>query len=148
MFLTDGFSTIVTIAALPGVFLREREVQPPSLKQGGAIDTHTMRDTRFLTQDSKRLIRVGDITMQCQYDPFVYPQIVTILGARTTFLITFPDGGTLTIWGALEEFNPPSHKEGEFPLVEVKIIAHNRNSAGTETGPASMAGVSPGGVIR
>lgn len=160
MFLTNGHRTLVSMSLLPGVFLREREVQPPSLDMGGSIDTTTMRNSLFRTATSKTLITVGELTMMCQYDPFVYNQfIVTLGGVRQLFTVQFPDGMTFTFWGALEKITPPSHKEGDFPLMEVKIIPHLRNTTATahlgglvadaanEVSPVRVAGANVGNVL-
>jgi hypothetical protein len=45
--LDDGFSTIITFANAPTIKLYEKEVTPPEIMIGNAIDTTTMRNTAW-----------------------------------------------------------------------------------------------------
>lgn len=141
--LRDGYRTLITIANLPGLSLifHEREVQPPSV-EAGEIDTHTMRDTLWRGKWPKSLLSAGDVTIPAAYDPVAYTTIVARIGRPanvTTCVITMPDGSTLTLYGWVDSITPPSHKEGEMPLMEMKFKVSNRNGAYTEVGPAYAA---------
>lgn len=148
MYLVDGYRTTVTFSLRPGIFLREREVQPPSIDTGGPIDTTVMANVRGRTAASKSLVSVGEVVMQCQYDPFVYSHIIADAGANQIITITFPDGATKVFYGFIDKFTPPSHKEGEFPVAEVRIVPTLRSPLGTETMPTVTAGATPGVVAR
>jgi hypothetical protein len=154
MFLVDGFRTIFGFSALPGVFLREREVQTPELDGGGPIDTTTMLNVNWRTNAAKSLKTLGELTAQCQYDPFVYSQIITtLLNANNLITMVFPDAATMTFWGFLNKFTPAPKKEGDFPLAEIKVVPTHRNGVPfqgivAEAGPVVVGGNNVGFVVR
>jgi hypothetical protein len=120
----------------PNTILREREVQPPGLDGGGEVDTTTMLNARWRTKQPKHLITLTDIRAQCQYDPIVYQTLVQgVLNVNQQIRIVFPDGHTVTFWGWLDKATPPSHKEGEFPLMEVMVHCSNQDNNGVEQAP-------------
>lgn len=141
--LQDGYQTLVTFANLPGlsVIFHEREVQPPSV-EAGEIDTMTMRDMLWRGKWPKSLLSAGDVTIPGRYDPVAYTTIVARIGRPanvTTCVIRMPDLSTLTLYGWIDSITPPSHKEGEMPLMEIKFKVSNRNGGYAEVGPAYAA---------
>jgi hypothetical protein len=134
--LTDGFVTIITLV-VPGltpVVLKEREFQPMGVEGGGPIQTETMRNARIRTKAPKSLLTYDDIVMQCQYDPAAYLAIITTFLQKIILAtITFPDGTNISIYVWLESFKPASHKEGDFPLAEVKFCIPGTDAAKTES---------------
>jgi hypothetical protein len=165
MFLNDGYQALVRVSVGAGltVVLIEREVQPPSLEVG-SIDTDTMRNgvgsvqapgglggaftstgANYRTKQPKSKVTVGDMTMQCQYDPATYIAIrVGIIGKIGTIRVTFPDGSYTEFQGWVDSFTPQALKEGEFPLAEVKIIPSMQNEGAT--GVALMGSVNQNGT--
>lgn len=153
MLLPDGFRTLVTFSLRPGIFLREREVTPPELDGGAPIDTTTMRNLRWRTQASRSLLTLGELVLQCQYDPFVYAQLIADMQVNQLITVTFPDGALLAFYGWINKFTPPSHKEGEFPVAEVRIVPRLRGAAvapqviGGEVAPTVQGGIAAGFVV-
>ncbi len=155
-FLNDGFSTVVTVSLTPSLILtlREKEVQPPDLDGGGPIETTTMRNTLVRTKQPKKLTTIGDLVMHCQYDPAEYAAFILGHGQRIGFCsVTFPDGSTLGFFGWVESFKPSSHKEGEFPTAEVKIIPSNQlprpadpQTVASASFPGPVAAIGPDGT--
>lgn len=159
MILPNGYACILT-TMFPNnqvtLFIRERELQPPSLDLGGGIEISTMYNNYFKTKVSKGLIEVGDVTLQARYDPYIYAQMLAIvpeaggpggpppgrlagtrrrLGQNAQQVVTFPDGTVLVVYGWYDKITPPSHKEGDVPLMEVKIVVSNLDHNGVEAGP-------------
>ena len=149
--LVDGFQTLITFqgaSGMNGITFKEREVTPPDLDMGGAIDTVTMRNTpgSARTKRPKSLYSVGNIKAMVQYNPFIMSQLIGtgagpvfgttgILGSPQNILVTFPDGTTETAYGWLEKFAPQAHKEGVFPEAEIEICIGNQNANGTYAAP-------------
>ncbi len=135
--LTDGFKTLINLAAVPGagVTFREKEVTPPGLDSGGELDTTTMRNTRWRTKQPKKLITATEMKSTVQYDPEIYASVVAAIGVNGTIQVTFPDGATLTIWGWLDKFIPNAHKEGEFTTAEITLHCSNQDNNGVEVAP-------------
>ena len=172
MLLPDGYSTILNILwpNLPvTLFIREKELQPPALDLGGGIETSTMRNARMRTFAAKSLLTLGELTLMCQYDPGVYGQMLTIvaepaaggvgglvgvrtrMGAIARMDVIFPDASILRFYGWVDKIAPPSHKEGDFPLMEIKIVPGNRNSTSVgapEFVPVFIPGALPGAIGR
>ena len=144
MQLVDGYSAYV-VSTFPTMnvtlFIRERELQPPAVDLGGQIETTTMLNNFVRTHAAKSLATIGELTLQCQYDPGIYAQMLSVVadstvsgsfrfrqGQNASHIITFPDGARFGFFGWYEKITPPSHKEGDFPLMEVKIQPSNRCS--------------------
>lgn len=141
MYLVDGFQTLISFSFSGVLFIRAREVKPPELDLGGEIDTTVMNNTKFRTSAPKSLIKVGAISAQCQWDPFVYQQLLLQLGIRQTITVRFPDSSTIAFSGFVNKFTPASMKEGDFPLAELEMMVTSRNVAGLEIRPVSTVGV-------
>jgi len=135
--LKDGFSTIITFQT-PQTSIFEKEVTPPSLDGGDAINTTGMRNTAFRTSSPRSLISVGNISGVCAYDTDAYDDLVDCINVNQSIVVTFPDSATLTVYGALKSFTPNSNKEGEEPTANFEISVTNDNN-GTETGPVLAA---------
>lgn len=175
MLLPDGFSSLITInypTSPITLFLREKELQPFSLDLGGPIDTSTMQNQMMRTQAAKSLVTTGEVTLSCQYDPGIYLQLLTRvierggnnnpqnniplgfrprLGATALMSWYFPDGSRIDFYAWVEKMTPPVHKEGDMPLMEVKICLSNRNittSVAPEYVPVFTPGVFPGELVR
>lgn len=147
MFLVEGYQTLVTFSATPGLFLRVRELQPPEIDGGGEIDTTTMLNAAARTRSQKTLVHWNAITMQCQYDPFVYFQMSGTINVRQLMTVTFPDAAIVPVWGFVDKFTPTSLKEGEFPLAEVKFIPTHRTTTGAETLSVGIVGGNSLGLV-
>lgn len=138
-FLQDGFKTLITFAMNGAVKLKEREVTPPGLTGGGAINTSTMRNNTMVTKSPKSLMDTKGIALQCNYDPAVYNDIKSMLLENQQITVTFPDNSKIIVWGWIEEFQPTGLKEGDFPIADVKIELSNVNGSGAETAPVYSA---------
>lgn len=132
-YIQDGFRTVFRIPGVPGVQLRTRELQPPALLGGAPIETYTMHNGRLETYEPQGLVATSDIVAQCNYDPLCYNLLLTaVLNEKWIYVITFPDGATMTFLAFMYEFTPASLRKGEFPLAEVKFRRGNRSITGAE----------------
>lgn len=132
-FLPDGFQTFIIFALLPGVLFKEKEVKPPAMQAGGAIDVTTMRNNTVRTRWHKSLTTLSEMNVVVSYDTSVYTQIYASLLQRNGLIsVNFPDNSLLTFQGWLDEFTPNQLKEGDFPLADAKIIP-SLLTAGVET---------------
>lgn len=145
--LPDGFSTQISIASEPTIGLWERAITPPAWDGGEPIDTTTMRNKTWRTKHARHLISMGNMTIQCAYDPNVLNSIQTMLNVGTTITIFFPPshegttvGDTLAFFGYLQKFEQEALKEGELPLANVTIAVTNQDSTSAEQSPVWTTG--------
>lgn len=142
MYLVEGFQTLVGFSLTPLLFVRAKEVKPPEYDGGGALDTTVMNNVRVRTTAPKSLITVGAISMQCQWDPAVYFQLLSLVNVKQGINVRFPDGSSLALTGWVNKFTPASMKVDEFPLAELELMIASRLANGLETFPTFI--VSPG----
>lgn len=135
MRMDDGFSTLITFASNGAVKLWEKTVTPGGRSAGGAIDTTTMRRTKWRGKRPKKLRTFGDTSVTCAYDPLVQAEMDAMLGVNQQITITFPDGKTTMFWGWLDNWEPGENSEGEQPTCDVTIIASMEDNAGVEQDP-------------
>lgn len=127
MRIDDGFSTRIGFALDPTVDFWEKTVTPPGIQAGGAIDTTTMRSTKWRTMAPKQLRTLSDCTTTVAYDPACYDSIQDMLGLIQLITITFPDDSTVEFYGWIDEFTPGENQEGQQPTATVKIIPSNQD---------------------
>lgn len=141
--LDDGFSTTFTFVNAPTIKLWEKEVTPPGITQGGAIDTTTMRNTSWRTMAPKALRSLTAVSATVAYATVILEggasSIYAQLGVNQLITINFPDGSALTFWGFLNEFTPGANVEGEQPTATITIEPTNRNEQTGEEAPPSYA---------
>lgn len=133
--LDDGFKTIIEFLSSGALKLYEKEVQPPGVDGGGAIDITTMRNTTYRTFSPKSLLTLTEHTFEAAYDPAVYTEMIANVNVNQQIKVTFPDAATITFWGWLDKFIPNAHVEGEQPTATCTVIPSNVNSTGVEAGP-------------
>lgn len=143
--VTDGYSTLITLgttgelASGAGIRLFEKEVTPPEIMAGGAIDITTMRDDVYRSKARKKLKDVGPLVATVAYATDAYTKILSAIGVNQAITVTFADGATLVVWGWLDSFKPGRIAEGVEPTAEVTFIISNKNNSGVVTGPAFTA---------
>lgn len=119
--LDDGFSTLVTIQNLPTVKLYEKEVTPPGVTGGGAIDTTTMRNTAWRTMAPKALKSLSAVSMVVALATDAIPLVQAQVGVNQLITVTFPDASSFEFFGWIDEFTPGKFAEGEQPTATVTI---------------------------
>jgi len=135
---TDGHSTRVSFAADASAavtLLVEKSVTPPGVDGGGPVDTTTMANTTYHTQQPKQLITMTNSSFTAAYDPDVLTNIIALVNVNTLITLTFPDAVTWAFWGYLDKFIPNANEEGEQPTAEVTIVPTNQNDSAVETAP-------------
>ena len=140
--LNDGYQTTITFTSSQissGVtisnIMEEKEVPPPGIAGGGAIDTTSMRNSAWRTAAAKSLKSLQPITLVVAYDPDLYDEMINMVNDNQEITITFPDGSTLVFWGFVDEFVPNALTEGEQPTANVTIVPTNKDDSGSETAP-------------
>lgn len=135
--LNDGHSTRISfLASSSGVSVFfEKEVQPPGLEGGGAIDVTLMSNTTYRTRMPKQLLTTTDNTLEVAYDPATYDEMIAMINVNQLITITFPDASTLAFWGEIDSFVPNNHVEGEQPTAAITIVPSNVNDSDEETAP-------------
>lgn len=135
--MDDGFSTVISIANIPSVKLYEKDVTPPGVTAGGAIDVTTMRNSTWRTMAPRSLKTLTPLNLTVAYATDAYDDIIAQLGINQQITVTFPETSTLVFWGWIEEFTPAALTEGEQPTASVVIQPSLRNNtgAGAETAP-------------
>lgn len=134
--LLEGFATTITGSEIPGIKLFEKEITPPGVSKGGAIDVTNMRNTAWRTAVPRKLKTLPELTVTVAYAMDAYKSVLEQkVGVNQEFTVTFPDNATLKFWGWIEEFTPAAMREGEQPTATLRIVPSNRNATGVETGP-------------
>ena len=133
--LDDGFSTTIVIENIPSVKLYERDVTPPGISAGGAIETTTMRNTTWRTMAPRSLKTLSPVTATVAYAVEAYDDIIAQVGLNQLIRVLFPDTTEIEFYGWIEEFTPGANTEGEQPTANIVIQPSNRNSSGVETAP-------------
>lgn len=137
--MDDGFSTTISFADDSDVQMWEKEVTPPGVSGGGAIDTTTMANTTWRTMFPKSLKSLTEVSLVVAYDPAVYDEIISMLNSNQLITITFPDNSTLAFWGWIDEFTPNANVEGEQPTANITIQPSNQNASLVEVAPVYTA---------
>ena len=139
---TDGFSTIITITGVTDNLFEEVEVTPPSVESGGKIDMANMRSPAgWRAAAAKKMKTMGDINVKAHWKTSCMALIMSIVGVPKLYIVTYPDGATLTLWAALDSFKPGANKEGEAPMADIVITALLRNPAtGAVVAPVYVPG--------
>jgi len=119
--LDDGFSTIITIANLPAVKLYEKEVTPPGMTGGGAIDTTTMRSQGWRQMAPRQLKTLSPMSATVAFATDAIPLVQAQLAINQLITVTFPDNSNLSFYGWVEEFTPGAFTEGEQPTATLTI---------------------------
>lgn len=134
--LTDGFSTKIAFAADPDVSFWEKDVKPPGIDGGDAIQTSTMHNVKWRTMASRALRTLTECTTTVAYDPNVYNNITALINVEGAITVHFPDGSTLDFYGFLQKFEAAALKEGEMPEATVTITPTNTDpTTGAESDP-------------
>jgi len=123
----DPFPTTIAFSLDPDISFWEKEVTPPGLDGGDAINTTTMHNTTYRTMRSRSLITVTEFTLVAAYDERVYDQIIAIINDDTgSVSVWFPDGASLDFWGYLRVFAPATNSEGgDQPTATITITPTN-----------------------
>lgn len=138
--MDDGFKATLALsqdAAIPEMELVS--LTPPGFNMGGANNRTTMANTAVRTQSPKTLKSVTASSASVYYDPALLVVILAILGVNGSIVYTFPDLGTWTAWGWVEEATPGVLEEGNIPTIDLTIEHSNLNGSNAETVPAYAA---------
>lgn len=130
--LFDGQGTTFTRA---GLTLKPKTITVPGWSKE-ECDVSTLSNAAFRTFILKKLKTVNDMTLKLEFDAAVYKAIPETNGI---WLITFPDNaGTLTVWADAKEVGDVEvDVDSNDQLVfDLTLKVTNRNSSGTEVGPA------------
>ena len=131
----DGFSTYVSFANYPSIKLYEKEITPPGVDGGGAVETHTMRNTAWRTKGPKHLKSMDDLTFTAAFATDVYSDVMSAVNENQLITVHFPDGHTLAVWGFITSFKPNQVKEGDQPTAVVTVVCSLQNNSGVEVAP-------------
>lgn len=134
--LKDGYQSLVAFAANASVKLWEKQVTPPSVETGDMVDQTTMHNVTWETFAMQHLIKMGNGSMVCAYDPKVYDELMALVGVETTITIHFSNGATLDAYGGLISFTPSAMVKGSQPEgTAVFGFTNAVSTTGVETAP-------------
>jgi hypothetical protein len=133
--LDDGFATFITFENLAGIKLFEKDVTPPGLATGGAIDTTTMRNEAWRTQAPRALKSITPVNATVSYATEALPLMFGQIGILQKVTITFPDKSTIEFYGWLDSFTPNANTEGEQPTASIVVEPSMRDPLGEESAP-------------
>lgn len=140
---TDGYQTKIVFtsdtlsSAEEALQFEIKELTPPGVSGGGAIDTTTMANTTWRTAMNKSLKSLLPMNMVIAYDTELWDGMVAMCNDNQLIKIIFPDDSELEFWGFVDEFVPNAQIEGEQPTANVAIIPTNYDEdASAESGPS------------
>lgn len=99
-----------------------KELTPPGVSGGGAIDITTMSNTTWRTSYPKSLKSLMPLSMVIAYDTELYDGMIAMCNDNQLIKLIFPDDSELEFWGFVDEFIPNAQIEGDQPTANVTII--------------------------
>ena len=137
--MDDGHQTVIVFNLLTTAKFWEKEVTPPGLDGGDAVEQTTMRNVQWRTNLPRALITLTEATITAAWDPDALNQIKTsLLNQNGTITIIYPDGSTTAFFGYLRLAEPQAFVEGEQPEIQLTIQPTNLDPAtGDEEGPVT-----------
>lgn len=139
--LDDGFSTIITFENIPTIKLYEKDITPPGVSSGAAIDTTTMRNTEWRTMAARQLKTITPVTAVVAFATEAIPLIHAQIGINQICIVTFPDGSALEFHGWIDEFTLSNFTEGTQPTATLKVQPSMVDNNGVEKAPRYAASV-------
>jgi len=136
--LRDGHPTKVTIGEDPDISFWERNVTPPGIDGGDAIETTTYHNSTWRTMLPRSLKTMTEMSVTGTYDPEVYTQMVSQINVNQTITVAFADGSTVAFYGYLKTFEPQENEEGEDPEAEFTIVPTNVDPTDSTTEEAPV----------
>ncbi len=123
--LKDGFSSKVTLGALPTASFWEKKIKPPGLDGGEPIQQTTMHNVTYRTTAPRQLKTLTPQTFTAAYDPNFYNQLLSRVNVEDTITHQFGDGSTLAYYGFLKSIVPNDVEEGAQPEAQIEIVPTN-----------------------
>lgn len=134
--LDDGHQCLISFGDLAALDVWEKDVQPPGLDGGDAVDITTQHNEDYRTFAGRNLVTLSEHTVVAAYDPAVYADLVTLLNVTQNITIYFPDNSTLAYWGFIRQVEFSPLVEGEQPEMTITITPSNYDCANcVEAGP-------------
>jgi hypothetical protein len=123
-FIRNGFSTLITFAALDfgPANIVEKTVTSPGVEGGGPINITNMRNLRFRTAVPKSLLTVKNLTLTVQWDPVWYDLVILNMQVVDLTSIIYPDASALEFYAWVDDISPQENREGEEPLANMVVI--------------------------
>lgn len=123
--LDDGYQTLIAFSELPTLDIWEKDVQPPGIDGGDAIETTTQHNADYRTMAPRQLLTMTEHTITAAYDPGAYSELFSLINVSQMITVIFPDGSTLDYYGYIKgvEFSPLV--EGEQPEMTITVVPTN-----------------------
>lgn len=140
--IDNGFSTTVEFDLNPTLEFYEVEVQPPGWDGGPPINTSTMRNDTLETFSPAALMTMTPITISAAYtaDAFhLTTGIKSMINVNQEITVSLPNGSTITFWGYVQSWIPPTHSKNVRPMAAIHIQPTNTNNSKVETLPSYVA---------
>lgn len=123
--LENGYQSLITFAADANVELWEKNVTPPGVDGGDAINITTQHNQDVVTKHPNSLYEVMDGQSTCAYARILYTAIKSLINVNTTITYRFSDGGTVAVFGYLKSFTPNGMERGGQPEATIVIVHTN-----------------------
>lgn len=140
--IDNGFSTTLEFDENPTLEFYEVEVQPPGWDGGDPINTSTMRNTTLETFTPAALMTMTEITVSVAYTSDIFhltTGVKAMVNINQEVILTLPDGATVTFWGYVRSFIPPTHVKNVRPMAGLRVVPTNTNDSKVETLPVFAA---------
>lgn len=124
--LRDGYKITIALSLDPDIAFQEVAITPPALEGGEEIDITTQWNDRWITYAMQQLMKLGNLTFTCAYDPDCYNLCQTILNNDSgSWTLKFADGTTIAAYGGLKSFTPDQMVKGTQPRATGVLVATN-----------------------
>lgn len=120
--LPEGFKVTVAFSLRPAINIWEVEAGPVGMK-ATKIDTTTQHNIKWHTFWLSALVEPNDVSGTAGYDPDAMDDLIFLCGAQAgSFTINMPQNTKYAYWGGVLEFNFPTLKVGQFPMLGYTLV--------------------------
>lgn len=134
--LSESVGATITFASYPSAKFYVKQMSPPGLDGGAAIQTTLLANAKYHTYTPPKLVTLTDFTCQVSYNSDAMVDAVSFINLNQLITFTWPDGFTWTFYGYIMKFAPGELTPGTQPIATVTIHPTMENpSTLAETNP-------------
>ena len=134
--LSESVGATITFASYPSVKFYVKQMAPPGVDAGSAIQTTLLANSKYHTYTTPKLITITDFTLTASYNSDAMVDAISFVGLNQLITFTWPDGFTFTFYGAIMKFTPGELTPGTQPTASITVHPTMENpSTLAETAP-------------
>lgn len=134
--LSESVGATITFTDYPTVKFYVKQMAPPTIDAGQAIQTTLLANSKYHTFTTPKLISLMEFTLTVSYNSDAMVDAITFVGHNQLMTFTWPDGFTFVFYGAIMKFAPGELVPGTQPTATITIQPTMENpSTLAETAP-------------